>query len=157
MTFCFEKDEVLKVQNSEDVEVVRDWCHHLTYVGCSSCFRPLAQDKNEIYGQCSHCVYHKPGYNYKVARYYRTFTLSFKDSEGNIEVNVKHSAACKLFKGIQAKHLIQSKNSCKVNEFVERVKELVSCREECRFIFSCHTILDENSFVVSRSFTLLDM
>lgn len=158
IVFYSDTNGTLNIKSTQDVEILNDCFPHLTYIGCALCFRPLTQDKNQIYGQCSHCVDHKPDYNYRVARFYRNFTVRMKDSGGDIEVDVKHGSACKLFKGIEANQLVKlHQKSCKIDEFLERVKELVSNREKCRMILSCHTVLDENSFVISRNFTFMDI
>lgn len=156
--FYSDTNETLNIKSAQDVEILKDSFPHLTYIGCAMCFRQLTQDKNQIYGQCTHCVYHNPDYSYKLGRFYRNFTLKMKDSEGDIVIEVKHSSACKLFKGIEPNQLVkQQQKNCKIDEFLRRVRELVSSKEKCRMILSSRTVLDENSFVVSRTFTFMDI
>ncbi|XP_031561539.1 shieldin complex subunit 2-like [Actinia tenebrosa] len=160
IVFYSDTNEALNIKSPQDAEALNEWLPRLTFIGCALCFRTLTKDKNQIYGQCKHCVHHKPDYTYRIERFYRNCTVRIKDSGVDIEVDVKHDSACKLFKGIEAKQLVKTKqhpNPCTFNNFAERVKELVSMREKCRFILSCHTVLDENSFVVSRTFTLMDI
>lgn len=153
------EDEVLEV-NYHDVEALKDRCQRLTYVGCASCSRGLKQDRNKIYEQCEHYVHHKPGYNYAVKRHFRTIHLRVKDKDRIIEVIVRPESTRKLFKGIEANDLFLEgkfdQTSPKVLHFISLVKEIFSCDKLCKFILSCHTILDENSFVVSQTFELLD-
>ncbi|KAK3731476.1 hypothetical protein QZH41_013657 [Actinostola sp. cb2023] len=159
MTFRSVENEALEVESCHDIEALEGWCHRLTYIGCATCSRALIQDKNKIYGQCTYCVFHKPGYNYALVRYFRNVTIRVKDADGVIEIIANHKSACKLFNGIEAKHFDQSTNnqiSPKVREFIETVRGLFSCDKLCGFILSCHTIRDENSFVMCRTFNLLD-
>lgn len=157
-SFRFE-NEALEVK-SHDAEALGEWCHRLTYVGCASCSRALKQDENKIYGQCSHCVYRKPGYNYAVKHYFRNLIINVKDKDSVIEVEVNQKSACKLFEGVDPEYfcLGQTSNvsSPKVREFITVVKELLSCNTPKRFIMSCKTVVDDNSFVISRSFELLN-
>lgn len=146
------KNEALEV-DSHNVEALEGWCNRLTYVGCASCSRALKQDKNGIYGQCASCVYRKLGHNYAVKRYFRNVTVRAKDRYNIIDVSVSHKAVCKLFQGMNPDDFCRRAVS---GAFVDLVKELLSEKKLCTFVIICKTVVDENSFVVSRNFALID-
>ena len=151
----------------ELVITLSDWDNNLkehtqfiescVYLGCSVCARRLNQDENGVYCQCVHCVANTVNYTYSCNYYYKPFEICLHDNTGMITVQITPGAADKLLCPIPAKVFSHKKGvpcseKC-VGDFIALVKRLLSSGQQA-FLLMCHTVLDENSFVEQRTFSL---
>lgn len=130
----------------------------LVYIGCGSCSRVLEQDQNGIYGQCPYCVVTNPQYKYSIGHFYKPLTLSLSDDHVSVEVDAFNSVISRLFPDFPARMLLQRTRAARDqgygNSFVDSVNALVTKGRQCKTLVACRVVLDENSFIENRSFTL---
>ena len=150
-------EDFLTLTGDFDPAKLTSVAHKLVYVGCRTCLRPLAQDKNSIYVRCVSCVASDPQYKAAVTYCYKPFTISLTHGKEVIEgVEVKHKEAFHLFRDFPARNLAFQKQK-ELEFFVETVQDLLRSGKLERFVLVCQTVVDENSFVEHRYISLWTM
>lgn len=145
----------LVISGEQDVKHLRVDPQKLVYTGCGTCLRPLNQDKNHVYAQCSFCVANNPQYESTISHCYKPFTVCLRDAKGTVSIEVMHDGALRLFQGFPARQLaMQSREENLQNEFFRSVHDLLVSEKPRTFTLLCHTALDENGFVEHRHFSL---
>ena len=155
------QDEVIVLdQMGSTKDRLKENLEKLVYIGCGSCSRVLEQDQNSVYGQCSYCVVANPQYKYSIGHYYKPLTITLSDSHVSVEVEAFNSAISRFFLDFPAKTLLQrtahavSRDQSYVDSFVDSVDALITKGTQCKALVACRVVLDENSFIENRSFTL---
>lgn len=157
------EDEVIIVdQTGSATNQLKANIDKLVYIGCGSCSRALIQDQNGVYGQCAHCVTTDRHYEYTMSYYYKPLTIFFGDSHLSLQVEAFSRVISRLFSDFPAKALVQrtasalSRDESFVDSFVKFVEAVVKGVKRKVFV-ACHVILDENSFIENRTFTLQEI
>ena len=157
---CDDEEPITVDKRGQAANLLKGKIHKLVYVGCGLCARLLAQDQNDVYGQCTHCVLKNPAYNYTINYYFRPLIICLCDSWGSIKVDACNDSVSRLFRDFPANTLAlrsaheSSRDHTNFSGFFELVDSLIEKKQPQSFVVICRTRLDENSFVEDCSFTL---
>ena len=143
-----------KIEKTSDSCTMHQFFRELVYLGCKLCLRALKQDQNGIYVHCAHCRQHNPYFMYAVKYYFRPCLMYFSDKSALIIVKSSHMATSKFFKDMRPQDVLEDDNS----ELLERMKDVFdTANKNVKVVLDCDTVLDENGFVKSQNFELVDI
>ena len=142
------------IDKTSDLGTVHQFFHELVYLGCKLCLRALKQDKNGIYVHCAHCRQHNSSYMYVVMYCFKPCLVYLSDKSVSIIVKSCHRATSKLLKDVRPQDVLEDDKSV----LLERIHDVFNtANRNVKVVLNCDTVLDENGFVKTQSFELIDI
>ena len=142
------------IDKTSDMATIHEFFRGLVYLGCKLCFRALKQDHNGIYTHCSYCIQHNASYLYGVMYYFGPCFVCLSDKSASIIAKSCHESTSKFLKDVRPQDVSEEVN-CELFERLKRAYDTVN--KNVKVVLNCETVLDENGFVKSKNFELLDL